>query len=213
MKKFAIVLSLAGASAFAATPAFGQGLDLGLKGGVNFAKLSGDDVEDASNRTGFAIGAFLNVSTGGFFSIQPEVLFSQKGVKAEDEDGELTMKLSYVEIPVLLKVSPMLAGATGFQPFLYAGPVLGISAGCSVGGEGEGISFDVDCGVGDFADTKSTDLGAVFGAGGSFAVGRGAFSIEARYGLGLSDVFDVEDMDAKNRTISVLVGYSIPLGM
>jgi len=213
MKKFAIVLSLAGASAFAATPAFGQGIDLGLKGGVNFAKLSGDDIEDVSNRSGFAVGAFLNVSTGGFFSIQPEVLFSQKGAKLQSEDGEATMKLSYVEIPVLLKVSPMLVGATGFKPFLYAGPVLGISAGCSISGEDEGISVDVDCGVGDFIDTKSTDLSAVFGAGGSFAVGRGTFSVEARYGLGLSDVFDVEDMDVKNRAISVLVGYSIRLGL
>lgn len=166
-----------------------------------------------SNRSGFAVGAFLNVSTGGFFSIQPEVLFSQKGAKLQSEDGEATMKLSYVEIPVLLKVSPMLVGATGFKPFLYAGPVLGISAGCSISGEDEGISVDVDCGVGDFIDTKSTDLSAVFGAGGSFAVGRGTFSVEARYGLGLSDVFDVEDMDVKNRAISVLVGYSIRLGL
>jgi hypothetical protein len=89
MKKTAFVLaSMLTAAAFASSNTYAQGIRLGIKGGANLSNLSGDLAnEDVyENKYGFHGGLMLNVGLigDGFLSIQPEVLFSQKGYKYAD---------------------------------------------------------------------------------------------------------------------------------
>ena len=124
--------SLLAAAALLATVAVteskAQGVRFGLKAGGNLSNLSGDltDEDRYENKFGFHGGAMLNIGLidDGFLSVQPEVLFSQKGFKYADNEfkiGANTFKYegdrtyNYIDVPVLLKVN-----ADGF--YFEAGP-------------------------------------------------------------------------------------------
>lgn len=59
----------------------------GLKGGLNIATLTGDDVENEGKKSklGLCAGGFITYSINDIFAIQPEVLFTMKGVVHEGE--------------------------------------------------------------------------------------------------------------------------------
>jgi hypothetical protein len=75
----------------------------GIKGGLNLSNLSIEDASDKNMITGLHAGVFLNLPVTKVFSIQPELLFSQKGTKWETggslADIEAKLKQSYVDIP------------------------------------------------------------------------------------------------------------------
>ena len=99
-----------------------QGPSFGLKAGLNMADLSGSRIVDSDARTGLTVGAFASVPVHSAVAIQPEVVFSRKGAKraaydydAFPLDGDAppigvylaeTTSHSYLEVPVLLKLSP-----------------------------------------------------------------------------------------------------------
>ncbi|WP_271785134.1 porin family protein [Aquimarina algiphila] len=74
-----------------------QDIKFGFKGGVNFATLNGDDVNDnLDGRTGYHIGAVLQVSLAETIALQPELLYSAQGIEDTDID--------YLNLPVLVKL-------------------------------------------------------------------------------------------------------------
>ena len=95
----------------------------GLKGGMNMSKFdmsSGQGVEiDFSNRYSFHVGGFAEIPVGGFFSVQPEFLFSAKGTHCKlsstfnfppstgydmlSETSDLTYSPCYIELPIYLR--------------------------------------------------------------------------------------------------------------
>ncbi|MFC6996168.1 porin family protein [Rufibacter roseus] len=106
----------------------------GLKGGLNYSNLSGDlkDEERFNNKIGYNAGIFLNAPiVGDFFSIQPEVLYSNKGYRYDDKvvstvqtpvvgageeyRYEGSANFNYIDVPVLARVK---AGPIFFE----AGP-------------------------------------------------------------------------------------------
>ncbi|MCK4571978.1 PorT family protein [candidate division WOR-3 bacterium] len=186
MKKLAIVLVL-----LLSTSVFAQGLAFGVKGGINYATLSGDDVVDAEWKLGFAAGAVAAFDVMDMLVIQGEVLYSMKGAGYE---GDISTDLTYIEIPVLLKYSIPMAGM--IAPNLFIGPSLGILLSAE--------SNDVDV----KENTKSMDYGLVFGAGVDFDLGTGKVTVDARYNYGLTSIDDTAaELDVKNGGISVMVGY------
>ncbi len=180
----------------------------GLKAGLNIANLRGDDMEDWDSKMGFSAGGFITYSINDMFAIQPEVLFTMKGAKYEKElYGETlkqTISLNYLEIPVLAKLSMPTQGSV--KPNLFVGPSLAILLSAKVEWEYGVESDELDM----KDDTKSIDLGLVFGGGVDFDLGpdKGKLSAEARYTLGLATVDDGEEVDMKNSVISLMVGYS-----
>ena len=122
MKKLSFVLAtLLGAGL--ATSAHAQSIRFGLKAGANLSNLTGNltNQDRYKNKLGFLGGALLNVGlVQDLLSIQPEVLFSQKGFKYTNQtfgplnySGDRTY--NYIDVPVLLKVK-----ASGL--FFEAGP-------------------------------------------------------------------------------------------
>lgn len=122
MKKIALLL-VAGLS-FSLAQA--QTAKIGLKGGINYSNVAGD-LENESiyeNKIGFNGGLTTNFSLtdDNFLSIQPELLYSQKGYQYRDEEfttllgSKVTRKgkrnFNYLDLPVLLKIN---AGGLFFE--------------------------------------------------------------------------------------------------
>lgn len=127
MKKKLLLATLFAACA-ATSGAYAQGIRLGVKGGANLSNLSGDltDEDRFKNKVGFHGGVMVNIGLldDGFLSLQPEVLYSQKGFTYADNEftilgarykyeGDRTY--NYIDVPVLLKIN-----AGGF--YVEAGP-------------------------------------------------------------------------------------------
>ncbi|SDB42289.1 Outer membrane protein beta-barrel domain-containing protein [Flavobacteriaceae bacterium MAR_2010_188] len=192
MKKLVIVAALAmfGFNGFAQMESH-----FGVKAGVNFAKLTGDNVEDADGRTGFHIGAIYELMVGEKFFIQPELVYSQQGLQSKVDDFETKLKLDYLNIPVMAKyyISEDFA--------IEAGPQVGILMNAK--GESDGRDTDVK----DFF--KGSDIS--LGGGLSYNMETGLF-LQARYMIGISNVFDGGDEDTfgddlTNSVLSFSVGY------
>jgi len=199
MKK---VLFFAVFAFFAMTATYAQA-SFGAKAGVNFASLNGDDVDDLDGRTNFHIGGVANFELSELISLQPELVFSQQGAKYEDNDGtdkeEGTLKLSYINIPVLLDFTL----AEGFS--LQAGPQFGINV---VAEEEYDYSYEIfgetisESGTEDIDDVETLDMGVAAGA--QFKMENGLF-FQARYVIGFSEI--IKDVKAKNSVVSLSVGW------
>jgi hypothetical protein len=167
----------------------------GLKGGINFATLSGD-VQNASSRTSLHFGVTAEFTITDKFSIQPELLYSGQGYKYEEFLYKDVTKLDYINIPVMAKFYV----AEGFS--LEAGPQIGflISAEEDWYENGQGGVYDIK------NEIESTDFGLNFGAG--YKLDNG-LNFGVRYNLGLSNVYKNYgfNYDTNNSVLQISVGY------
>ncbi len=206
MKKFTTAIVALAALFALSSPLFAADgkMMFGVKGGLNLANIIGEDVENNSMKVGFVGGAFMCYNLTEIFAIQPELLYSMKGVKYEVGLLEVNQNLNYFEIPLLLKVNLPTEGK--IKPSLYAGPALGILMSAEV--------EDLD--VKDYM--KGTDIGIIAGAALGYQMESGMLFGEFRYEVGLSTIWDLSDEeltvldlteqpDEKNSVISILVGY------
>lgn len=111
MKKLLLSAAAGLLVAAAAPAAHAQGVRFGVKAGANLSNLSGDLVnqDQYKNRFGFQGGVMVNFGLGDIISIQPEVLYSQKGFKYADEQFGLVrntgnVRYDYLDVPVLVRV-------------------------------------------------------------------------------------------------------------
>lgn len=155
-----------------------QTVEIGLRGGVNIASLADAKQEVDSPRIGLLAGVYGRVSIPGTrFSIQPEVLYSQKGA----EVNNVEVKRSYLEIPVLLRLDFLTSGL--LSPHISAGPYFG---------------FKLDAKE---ESTGDTDSGLIFGVG----VDINRFNVGLRYSLGLQRVY--ENDEERNQALSIVIGF------
>jgi len=178
---------------------------VGLKAGFSLADMQGNDWgKEFKARSGFAVGVFLTLDLAEGLSVQPEMLFVQKGSKAEEGDVTIAVRLSYFEIPVLLKYAFPLGRESNIH--LFGGPALG-------------LKFDsrLRLKIGDsdvtqqFNEAKSFDIGLAVGGGFSLPVGGKALTFDVRYTLGLTNCCESlgADYDVKNNAILFLVGITL----
>jgi len=197
MKK--IILSVVGIFAFSIVGA--QDVKFGVKGGLNFANLTGD-IENAAMKIGFSIGGFAEIKVSEKFAVQPELLYSTQGAKSDDADEKGSIALGYISIPVMAKFFV----AESFS--LEAGPQIGFLTSAKYKFDSEDIDVDVKDAF------KSIDFGLNFGAGYDFTPN---LSAGLRYNLGLSNIVDSEggnedfefenDYEVKNSVFSLSLSY------
>lgn len=88
-------------------------LQFGIKAGVNRSNVWDEQGENftADPKFGFAGGVFLGVPIGKFLGFQPELLLSQKGLKASGSLLGSTYSFSktttYIDIPLQLQAKPV----------------------------------------------------------------------------------------------------------
>ncbi|WP_025740426.1 porin family protein [Aquimarina pacifica] len=192
MKKlllFVVVLSLS-----FVTTAQEESIRFGAKAGLNLSNFTGDDADDLDMRTSFHIGALVEIPISETFAFQPELLYSSQGAQFEEEGVDFKSIVNYINIPLILKYYV----SEGFS--LQAGPQIGILASAKAKAEGNGAEVDVDA-----KDLyKGIDFGLNLGLG--YQLEAGIF-FDARYNIGLANIIDEDDADAKNSVIQISVGY------
>jgi hypothetical protein len=183
-----------------------EGVGFGIKAGMNIANMHGDDVPGLQSRVGFCGGGFVTLGLKDVFAIQPEILYTQKGVKWEvrlippgPNDG--TLKLDYIEIPFLFKLmSPVKGGVKGN---LYVGSYFAINVNAKCRIETNVTTEEWDYGT----FVKDTDFGIVLGGGADFSLKKGEIVLDGRYTLGLTTTSE-DGWDQKNKVVSFMLGYS-----
>jgi len=183
MKKsiLAIAIAFLGMNAVSAqeSPLFG------VKGGLNFSNFKGDGINsynDPHGRTSFNLGLLAEIPVSDKFSIQPEVLYSGQGYDIADRNdaNDIEYQLDYINVPVLAKYY-LTDGLS-----LEAGPQVGFLVNSEIDynpsstNDNNSISLDKD-------QFNKVDLSVGLGASYKF---RGGFFLDARYNLGLSDIYD-----------------------
>jgi hypothetical protein len=165
----------------------------GAKGGVSFGTTSGDST-DNTYRTGLAAGAFFERPLGPRLTLQPEVLFIQKGSKFDSSLVEASFRIDYLEVPVLVRYN-LTANPGAF--FVYGGPAIAfkLKARSFADFGGSTVSEDVS------DDVENVEWSLVAGGGKEFS----RFFVEGRYVHGMKNI-DKLGSDAKTRTIAALLG-------
>ncbi len=195
-------------SAFAQPKAYGS-----FKGGLNLADLWGEESENLDTKKAFAFGGSIAFVVSKQVYIQPEILYTMKGAKAEEEEmgakAEFDVRLAYLEIPVLVKL--MVPTQGNVAPHFFAGPAIAfcLSAETNVRVKYHGAVLEDET-VDIQNDVQDIDFGLVFGGGVDFAVDPGKITTEFRYTHGAMSIF--EDEDIRNGVISFMAGYTFPIG-
>jgi len=115
-------------------PDMREGISYGIRAGLNLAEFTGPGYfNDQSGNTsysgkkiylGFVIGLIAEIPLTNQLFFQPEVDFTQAGNKIKNADFTQTLKLGYLNIPLLLKFKPVegvnVFGGVAADYLLYA---------------------------------------------------------------------------------------------
>jgi hypothetical protein len=195
-------------------------IQLGVAGGVGFQNVKGDDTEGADSRTTGYFGGVLVWQSAGIAGFETGVYYMPKGAEADFEGATAEIKLTYVEVPLLLRIAPTM-GESAIRPVILAGGFVAFKSKCEVEGESGGVSVTIDCDeffsmIDDETDVEaevqSLDYGITGGLAVDIPVGeRAILSPVVRYTRGLKDVLEVdgESIDAKNDGFTVGVAVRI----
>lgn len=159
-----------------------QGIDFGVKAGVNFANLS--NAVNFEGRTGFVAGVFVGGKLNDNIGVQADLLYSQQGGEFEFNKFEL----NYVNVPIVIKYYV----SNGFN--LQLGPQFGILLDEDTNAVSEVI---------DNIATNDFDLSGVIGIGYDLPMG---IRLDGRYNFGFTDVS--KTVEGKNSVITLAIGYS-----
>jgi len=180
---------LLAAALSAPLPAAAQFSDVSVQwaptAGINLATLR-TDTADVASETTFAGGLLLHVDVPGPVSLQPELLFVQKGaaVGLRNGDGEVRYTGNYIELPLTLHVNGPRIGPV--RPHLALGGYGSVKIFERQSAGGGEISFPLES---DVSFYNRTDAGVHAGLGARFTAGGGGrLGIELRYSRGLVDV-------------------------
>ncbi len=172
-----------------------QGFKVGIKGGADLHKVSGQAFKDQFS-FGYHLGGFLDIGLSKKVGIQPEVYFSQVNVDTSSQFSSVyafnnidDVKLQYINIPILLSYKP-----NNFVS-LQAGPQFGILI--------DQNSNLLENGEEAF---KNGDFSMV----GGLQLNISKIRLYGRYVVGLSNINDIDNRDKwKSQTVHLGVGLSL----
>lgn len=141
------------------------------------------------------------------FAIAPEVVFAAQGgketddVSVEDFPGIVVAKgtfhTNYINVPVMLKYYVTPAVSIDF------GPQVGFNVYSKMTVSGKAGNIEAKETVNLKDNTNTVDFG--LGLGATYNLTDNAF-VQARYTLGLTNVFDIDDAEARNGNIQLAFG-------
>lgn len=250
MKKFLALTVAAVASASLVQAQDAGGFRLGVKVGGTYSNVSGDDVSQLTGsgystdlgdyKLGYNAGLSFSVplSSDGFFSFAPELLYNRKGYEIQTESNsgtnltafgtnvtkveqEQKRVLHYIDVPLLAKIN---AGGLFFE----LGPQVSYLFGSKNKSQttikysdGTKDKVNNDSGFLDYTgisqkDADKADL-AQFDISGVAGVGYmtdGGISLGLRYARGFNSLIDTkntkDDIKVFNNAFTLQLGYLIP---
>lgn len=221
------------------------GFRIGVKAGATYSNVSGDDVSQftgagydtslGSYKVGYNAGLTfsLPLSSDGFFSLQPELLYNRKGYEITSSqksglpsnvskfESEQQRVLHYIDLPILAKIR---AGGLTFQlgpqvSYLFGSRVknqttIKYTDGTKDKTEDRSEFVDYLGGIrGEKykGDLSNVDISGVAGVG---YMTDGGLSFDLRYARGFNSLIDSKDTDSEpkvfNNAFTLQVGYLIP---
>lgn len=221
----AVVTAAIAAATVAAAPATAQPVRFGAYVGATSATVAEDEGSpfnefpeaplEKKRRLGLQVGLWLNKPLTGTFSLQPELHYTQKGLRYAGTvaipgepavDAELSLELGYLEVPVLLRAD-LGQGGGRVRPFLLAGPVLAYQLSCDIGVDFDGLGGSDDCDAEGDAEINKLDVGATVGGGLAFTLGAREATAGLRYTHGFRSL-SKEQGGITNQNISLLFGIA-----
>ena len=173
MKKYLLSAALLIAVSISAQAQF----SLGVKGGVNFSKISADNVKE-STLAGYQAGLFARIGSGLY--LQPELYLSGTGGKFDSGDNSQSfsgkVRFTNLNVPLLLGKS---FGGKDLNFRVMAGPIYTYQLDKS-----ESLTANGSGAIADFGNYNKSTLGFQAGAG----VDIGSVTADLRYEGGLSKV-------------------------
>lgn len=179
----------------------------GVKAGLNLSNMYVDDVKDENVKAGFNAGVFAKLPVARGFSIQPELIYSNKGAKLTYDlpivgDGEYRFNLHYVELPVMAVINVV----KNFN--IHAGPYISYLAAANV------TRIDDDNDVSEVSDLKAENFNRIdYGLAGGLGLDFQNLTIGARYNYGLREIGNdgiagEATRNSKNSVLSVYLGLA-----
>ena len=170
----------------------------GIKAGPSFFKLHGEMYDDDGfkTKTAYHAGIYYRVPFNQTFRFQAEILYSAEGVKFENEDLKVNVKMNYLNIPLMLQI----ANRSGL--YGETGPQIGFLMSAKADYEEDGEKITVD--------GKDASNGMAFSWGFGAGYMKDKFGIGVRYNLGLSKIpKDEEDGDDKSSGFQISLLFRI----
>lgn len=160
--------------------------------GMNIANITNSD--GADSRIGLAAGVEAEYHATDIFSVSAGLIYSMQGAKTTEDGIDYTMKLDYLNVPILANVyvAPGFAVKFGVQPgFNLSAKIKGKVSGASAEADVDGIKgFDFAIPVGVSYQYQNVVL-------------------DARYNWGVTKIMD--DVDSKNSVFQITLGYKFAL--
>jgi hypothetical protein len=190
------LVALLAVCVFSSSPAFAQGIGVGVKVGPTFNDFTSEEAPDG--QTGWMGGLFIGGNRSGRVGAAVEFNYAKKSARLEDEDGNsVDADLRYFQIPVLMRFNGGSRTREGVNVYGIVGPFFNFKVGASAGG-----------GFGDQFDEATEDIDAGIVVGGGVEITR--FIIEFRYDFGLRRINADDEggvSDVKSRTAAILFGF------
>jgi hypothetical protein len=201
-----------------------QTLNLGIKGGLNYSNVSGSTGAyqdfDKTYKPGFQAGIFTNIGISPLLAIQPEINYSTKGFRIDDErtsgntttKTEINNRVNYLDVPVLVQVK---TGTIYFE----AGPQVGFILNqeteqkrtlTQTGLITESTTKEPVTRDKSTSNYKSTDLGYAVGIG--FQAPESPISLNFRYANSINSYLKDNNTDARHSVFQVSLSTWLPLG-
>ncbi len=180
-------------------PGFSQ---IGVKAGLNLASQRQGGFTQQGAQAGVLAGAFFPIHINKRFTLQPEILFIQKGSKKERESeygftSLVTTKMNNIDLILISKIH--LGNLNTFAPHLLFGPYLSyLLSGKYIYGDGE-VEEDIE-------DYHKLEFGYTLGIGTDILLGSSKIYIDARFSHSLTDIHNTPTA-IWNKGFSFSAGY------
>ena len=187
--------------------------DYGVKGGIDFANITGDDTDSLgvdTSKIGAVGGAFLTAHLNDDFAVRVEGLFVQRGAKREAGEYTGKLKLDYFEIPLLAVIK--LPVTETVMIYGFAGPSIAFNLSAEVTNKGPDVpAADRERDLDD--EIKGIDYGFAVGSGFEVDLGGASILFEGRWVYGLNSINDTaRELDINNINYALMAGVAVPIG-
>ena len=173
----------------------------GIDVGAALATVTGDEVVGAKTKVGpyFGVSAIVQ-RPNSVLGPQTGLFYVSRWAKVNDPDITASLKLGYVELPVMLHIAPVTQADRSVSAF-FAGASLALLTGFKlVAGS---VSVDCDDPKADVR-LKRFDLGVMLGGEVAIPAGSRFFVVpSARFTRSVTSISKQSGTDVKNRTIQL----------
>ena len=174
------------------------------KAGINIASMTNSDGDKV--RIGLVAGAELGYHATPLLSVSAGALYSQQGVEENSEGMKGTIKMDYVNLPILANfhVAEGLAVKVGIQPGFLINDKIEVSA--------NGVSAEIGLkdayrAAGLDADIPSVDFAIPLGISYEFS----HVVLDARYNFHLTNAISIMGESTKHSVFQITLGYKFGL--